>query len=71
MRNASPTTFYQQLTHMIQRQIVSVFEKHRGILSGVLTEFLEKTTLTDHFSMVKFFEDFENLLNNVSLKINL
>ena len=66
MRNASPTTFYQQLTHMIQRQIVSVFEKHRGIPSGVLTEFLEKTTLTDHFSMVKFFEDFENLLNSDS-----
>ena len=66
MRNASSTTFYEQLTHMIQRQIVSVFEKRRGTPSEVLTQFLEKTTLTDHFSMINFFQDLENLLNSDS-----
>lgn len=66
MRNASSTTFYEQLTHMIQRQIVSVFEKSRGTPSEVLTQFLEKTTLTDHFSMINFFQDLENLLNSDS-----
>ncbi len=68
MRNASPTTFYQQLTYMIQRQIVSVFEKHRGTPSEVLTQFLEKTTLTDHFSMLLFFNQLTSLLDSDSHK---
>ena len=66
MRNAAPTTFYEQLYYMIRRQIESVFQKRGGAPSGTLRRFLENTTLTDHFSMVNFFETLEKLLSSDS-----
>ena len=63
-RNASPTDFYTQLFYMIRRQIKSVFQKRREVPSEALTQFLKNTHLTDHFSMVMFFEQLESLLGD-------
>ena len=64
MRNAAPLTFYDQLHYQINRQIKSVFQKRGEVLSEALTQFLENTTLTDHFSMEVFFENLESFLDN-------
>ncbi len=64
MRNAAPATFYDQLYYQINRQIKSVFQKRGEVPSEALTQFLENTTLTDHFSMEAFFENLETFLDN-------
>ena len=64
MRNAAPATFYEQLYYQIKRQIESVFQKRGEGPSEALTQFLEDTTLTDHFSMEAFFENFKSFLDN-------
>ena len=64
MRNAAPITFYQQLYYQINRQIKSVFQKRGEAPSEALTQFLENTTLTDHFSMEAFFENLKSFLDN-------
>ena len=64
MRNAAPATFYQQLYYQIKRQIESVFQKRGEVPSEALTQFLEDTTLTDHFSMEAFFENLKSFLDN-------
>ena len=64
MRNAAPTTFYQQLHYQINRQIKSLFQKRDKVPSEALTQFLENTTLTDHFSMEAFFENLKSFLDN-------
>ncbi len=61
-RNAAPTAFYTQLAYMIRRQIQFVFQKRGTVLPEVLTQFLENTHLTDHFSMTTFFEQLGKLL---------
>ena len=63
MRNAAPRTFYEELYHLVRMQIESVFQKRCGAPSAALTQFLENTTLTDHFSMRRFFEHLEPLLD--------
>ncbi len=64
MHNAAPATFYQQLYYQINRQIKSVFQKRGEVPSEALTQFLENTTLTDHFSMEVFFENLKSFLDN-------
>ena len=64
MRNAAPVTFYQQLYYQINRQIKSVFQKRGEVPSEALTQFLENTTLIDHFSMEAFFENLKSFLDN-------
>ena len=66
MRNATPPVFYKQLYYLICRQIESVFQKRGGAPSAALTQFLENTTLTDHFSMEAFFENLESFLDSDS-----
>ena len=63
MRNAAPVTFYEQLYYQINRQIKSVFQKRGAVPSEALTQFLENTTLTDHFSMETFFENLKGFLD--------
>ncbi len=64
MRNAAPATFYEQLTYMIREQVEAVFQRRGARLSEALTEFLENTTLTDHFSMRQFFRQLGGLLDS-------
>ena len=68
MRNAAPATFYERLYYMIQRQIKNVFQKCGGAPSETLTQFLENTTLTDHFSMEEFFENLAHVFDSDSHK---
>lgn len=64
MRNATPAVFYQHLYYMIQRQIESVFQRRGGLPSKALAQFLARTTLTDHLSMIKFFGNFGSFLDS-------
>ena len=64
VRNVAPTTFYERLSYMIHREIEIVFQKRGQIPSGVLTEFLKKTDITDNFSMMMFFQRLSNFLQN-------
>lgn len=67
MRDAAPTVFYEQLYYMIREQIEAVFQRREEVPSKALTRFLERTLLTDHFSMRQFFRQLAPLLNsNVS-----
>ena len=66
MRNATPVIFYEQLYYLICRQIESVFQRRGGVPSEALTQFLGNTTLTNHFSMIRFFESLGKLLNSDS-----
>ena len=61
-RNTSAATFYFRLYQMMRWQIQFVFQKRGEVPSATLTQFLERTQLTDAFSMVAFFEQFGNLL---------
>ena len=64
MRNAAPVRFYEQLYYQINRQIESVFQKRDEVPSDTLAQFLENTTLTDHFSMMMFFRQLVGMLNS-------
>ncbi len=64
MRNATSAVFYDRLYYMICIQIESVFQKRGGAPSEALTQFLEDTTLTDDFSMLRFFRQFGRLLDS-------
>jgi len=64
MRNGSPPIFYDRLFQLIRRQIEYVFEKNEIKQNEDLTQFLEDAQLSDHFSMLAFFEELEILLGN-------
>ena len=63
-RNAAPAAFYAQLFYMIRSQIQFVFQKRSDVPPAALTQLLENTHLTDHFSMMTFFEQLGSLLGN-------
>ena len=63
-RNAAPATFYAQLSYMIHRQIKFVFQKRCDVPPVALTQLLENIHLTDHFSMMAFFEQLGSLLGH-------
>ena len=64
VRNIAPATFYKRLSYMIRREINIVFQKRGKIPSAVLTQFLEKTEITDNFSMMTFFQQLSNFLQH-------
>ena len=64
VRNTAPTTFYERLFYMIRKEIEIVFQKRGQIPSATLTQFLEKTDITDNFSMMTFFQQLSNFLHN-------
>ena len=63
-RNAAPAAFYAQLSYMMHRQIQFVFQKRGDMPPAALTQHLENTHLTDHFSMMTFFEQLGHLLGH-------
>ena len=64
VRNIASTTFYERLSYMIRREIEIVFQKREKNPSAALTQFLEKTDITDNFSMMTFFQQLSNFLQN-------
>ncbi len=61
-RNASPAEFYRYLYRDIHKEIRKVFRRRGQALPDTLAHFLDNTTLTDHFSMLEFFEELGRLL---------
>ncbi|MCE2401511.1 AAA-like domain-containing protein [Candidatus Poribacteria bacterium] len=64
MRNGSPPIFYDRLSQMLRRHIEFVLQKNKMKQSEDLTQFLEDAQLSDHFSMLTYFEELEILLDN-------
>ena len=64
VRNIAPATFYERLSYLIRREIEKVFQKRGQIPSALLTQFWEKTSITDNFSMMTFFQQLSNFLQN-------
>ena len=62
VRNTSPATFYERLYYMIRREIETVFRKRGEDPAAALTQFLEKTNITDDFSMMTFFQQLPTVL---------
>ena len=69
LRNVSPNVFYERFYELIRGQIETVLRQRRKNASGELTQFLEHTQLTDSFSMLSFFEQLDNLLENQHIVI--
>ncbi len=64
MRNGSPPIFYERLAQLIRWQIGYELQKRGRKPAEDLTQFLNDTQLSDHFSMLAFFEELEILLGN-------
>ena len=64
MRNCSPPVFYDRLSQLICRHIKFVLEKNKVDESKELTRFLQEMELSDHFSLLTFFEELDILLRN-------
>ena len=60
----SLSAFYSDLAKRIRKQIESVFQKRGRIPSEVLRQFLDGAELTDHVSLMDFFENLANFLEN-------
>ena len=61
-RNASLADFYHYLYEDIHEEIRKVFRRREQALPDALARFLARTTLTDHFSMGRFFRHLAGLL---------
>ena len=61
-RNASLSDFYRYLFEDIHEEIRKAFRRRGQALPDALARFLESTTLTDHFSMGRFFRKLAGLL---------
>ncbi len=64
MVNGSSPVFYDRLSQIILRNIEFVLQKFEMNPSEDLIQFLENTHLSDHFSMLAFFEKLEILLDS-------
>ena len=69
MRDISPTTFYERFLYMLRKEVENVFQKRGKILSEDLTLFFGKTQLTDAFSMITFFQQLSDFLENSKVVI--
>ena len=56
--------FYRNLAEDIRDRIEHNFQKHGSTSTKVLEEFLDTVEITDHLSMLRFFEHLSNLLGN-------
>ena len=61
--NATPETFYRVLHRDIRMAIVRVFQRWGRVLPDTLTQFLENTTLRDHFALRDFFYELPSVLD--------
>ena len=62
--DCTPSVFYNDLYEKIREEIENIFSRRGEVLSEALTEFLEHTEITDHFSMGRFFRNFSKLLGD-------
>lgn len=64
MQSASPSIFYERLTQMIRREIENFLQKSEMDQTVDIKHFLANAQLSDHFSMIAFFEELSDLLGN-------
>ncbi|MCY3742036.1 MAG: AAA-like domain-containing protein [Candidatus Poribacteria bacterium] len=60
----SPADFYRGLSEDIREEIEKVFQQRGQVPSEALIEFLEKTEITDHRAMRRFFAQLARLLDS-------
>ena len=73
-KNLTSSNFYEDFHNRVCREIERVFQKRGHLNSEDLTQFLKNTKLTNHVSMVKFFEQCGNFFatqNGIGQKIVL
>ena len=62
--DCTPSVFYSGLYEDLREEIENVFNRREEVFSKTLTDFLENTEITDHFSMRRFFRNFSKLLGD-------
>ena len=62
-KNLSATDFYDTFYKRVRKEIEQVFQKRGHVPSDALTRFLDSTKLTNHISMMEFFEEFASFLD--------
>lgn len=62
--NLSASEFYETLCKRIVKETENVFVKREQMPSHNLTRFLENAKITNHISMMEFFEQFSGIVNN-------
>lgn len=63
-KNLSAIEFYEAVHNRICKEIELVFEKRKHTLSNRLSLFLSNSKITNHVSMMDFFEQFSSILND-------
>ncbi len=63
-KNLSPADFYEDFCKRVRKEIEQVFEKRGHVPSDELTQFLENAKMTNHISMIEFFEQLSSVLNS-------
>ena len=61
-RHATPPVFYENLYRDIRLSIARVFQRWGRVPPDLLTQFLDNATLTDHFSLRRFFQELPGAL---------
>ena len=63
-KNLSPSDFYEDFCKRVRKEIEQVFEKRGHAPCNILTQFLENAKITNHISMMDFFQQFSSALHN-------
>ncbi|RKU09907.1 hypothetical protein C6503_20420 [Candidatus Poribacteria bacterium] len=62
-KNLSPSDFYDAFYKRVRKEIEQVFQERGHMPADALTRFLDSTKLTNHISMMEFFEEFAGFLD--------
>lgn len=62
-KNLSSPDFYDALYKRVRKEIEQVFQERGHVPADALTRFLDSTKLTNHISMMEFFEAFAGFLD--------
>jgi hypothetical protein len=68
-KSLSTSAFYHYFYQDICKEIENHFEKNQLVIPKTLSQFLKLTSITDHVSMIAFFEQFSNHLKNQKVVI--
>lgn len=71
LREATQTAFYDELHYMLCLQITNAIQNLHYISFDKANLFLENTKITDHLSMVRFFQQLQNFFDNESKTQNI
>jgi len=63
-KNLTASDFYETFGKRVRREIEQVFDKRKHSPPNTLTYFLENAEITNHLSMMEFFDQFSNVLNS-------